>query len=157
MIMVSSCLAGLCSKYNGGDNLNKDIERLVREGRAIVVCPEQMGGCPTPRNPCEIASNKTGQDVLDGNAKVIDSKGQECTEKFLWGAVETLKLAKLFNIEFAVLKANSPSCGCGKVYDGSFGGRLINGNGVAAQMLINNGYKVFTEEDYSNTIGRQKW
>ncbi len=148
MIMVSACLVGLDSKYNGKSNHNTDIEKLVKIGNAILVCPEQMGGCSTPRNPCEIANNCTGEDVLCGNARVVDLHGQDYTAKFLKGAAETLKVAQLFNISMAILKARSPSCGCGKIYDGTFSGRLIDGNGVAAQILINNGYKVFTEDNY---------
>ncbi len=148
MIMVSACLVGLDSRYNGESNYNANIEKLVKEGKAIVVCPEQMGGCATPRNPCEIAMNSTGEEVLLGNARVIDSQGQDYTCEFLKGADETLKVAKLFNINMAIFKSRSPSCGCGKIYDGTFSGRLIDGNGVAAQILINNGYKVLTEDNY---------
>lgn len=148
MIMVSACLAGFSSKYNGESNYNKAIESLVKSGKAIVVCPEQMGGCPTPRNPCEIADNSTGRDVLLQKARIIDCHGQDYTEKFLKGAVETLKAAQLFNISMAILKSNSPSCGCGKIYDGTFSGKIIDGNGVAAQILLDNGYKVFTEDNY---------
>lgn len=152
MIMVSTCLVGIYSKYNGENNFNADIERLVKEGKAIVVCPEQIGGCSTPRNPCEIAGKSTGQDVLCGNARVIDSEGQDYTAKFLKGAAETLKIAQLFNINMAILKSRSPSCGCGKIYDGTFSGKLIDGNGVAAQILINNGYQVFTEDNYNEFL-----
>ena len=148
MIMVSACLAGLKCRYNGESNYNSDIEKLVKEGKAILVCPEQMGGCPTPRNPCEIAHNSTGQEVLQGKAKIIDSQGQNCTSEFINGATETLKVAQLFNISMAILKSKSPSCGCGRIYDGSFRGRLTEGNGVTAQLLINNGYEVYTEDNY---------
>lgn len=148
MIMVSACLAGLKSKYNGESSYNADIERLVKGGKAILVCPEQMGGCPTPRNPCEIANNSTGQDVLIRKAEIIDIEGRNHTTEFLNGAAETLKVAQLFNISMAILKSKSPSCGCGRIYDGSFRGKLIDGNGVTAQILINNGYKVFNEENY---------
>jgi uncharacterized protein YbbK (DUF523 family) len=148
MIIVRACLVGLDSRYNGESSFNADIEKMVKEGKAIIVCPEQMGGCSTPRNPCEIAKNSTGEEVLLGNARIIDSQGQDYTAKFLKGAAETLKVAQLFNISMAILKARSPSCGCGKIYDGTFSGRLIDGNGVAAQILINNGYKVFTEDNY---------
>lgn len=152
MIMVSACLVGLYSKYDGGSNFNADIEKLVKAGKAIVVCPEQMGGCPTPRNPCEIADSLRGEDVLAGKARIIDSKGNDLTEKFARGAAETLKLARLYNIDTAILKARSPSCGSGKIYDGSFSGNLIDGNGVAAQILLDNGCKVYTENNYPENI-----
>lgn len=146
MILVSACLAGLDSKYNGKNNCNEYIEKLVRDGKAIVVCPEQMGGLPTPRDPCEISCGG-GKEVLSGKAQVIDAKGQDKTEKFLKGAEETLKVAKMYNIKTAILKSKSPSCGCGKIYDGTFGGKLTDGNGVTAELLIKNGIEVLTEED----------
>lgn len=148
MIMVSACLVGLKCRYSGDSSSNAHIEELVRKNEAILVCPEQMGGCPTPRYPCEIADNSTGQDVLDGKAKVVDSQGLSRTDEFLRGAHETLKVAQLFNISMAVLKSKSPSCGCGRIYDGSFSRQLRDGNGVTAQLLLNNGYKICTEEDY---------
>ncbi|ACL76587.1 DUF523 domain-containing protein [Ruminiclostridium cellulolyticum] len=146
MILVSACLAGLDSKYNGKNNYNGYIEKLVREGKAIMICPEQMGGLPTPRDSCEIACG-AGGDVLAGKAKVIDSKGQNQTEKFLKGARETLKVARLYNIKKAILKSKSPSCGFGRIYDGTFSGKLIEGNGVTAELLSGNGFEVMTEED----------
>ncbi len=148
MILVSACLAGLDSKYNGKSNYNKYIERLVREGKAIMVCPEQMGGLPTPRDSCEIVCG-VGGDVLEGKSKIIDSKGQNQTEKFLKGAEETLKVGRLYNIKKAILKSKSPSCGVGKIYDGTFSGKLTEGNGVTAELLVRNGFEVITEEEFS--------
>ncbi|EPR11990.1 DUF523 domain-containing protein [Ruminiclostridium papyrosolvens] len=146
MILVSACLAGLDSKYNGKSNYNEYIEKLVREGKAIMVCPEQMGGLPTPRDSCEIDCGD-GRDVLSGKSNIIDSKGQNQTEKFLKGAEEALKVARLYNIKKAILKSKSPSCGVGKIYDGTFSGKLVKGNGVTAELLIRNGFEVITEED----------
>ncbi|EGD49760.1 protein of unknown function DUF523 [Ruminiclostridium papyrosolvens DSM 2782] len=148
MILVSACLAGLDSKYNGKSNYNEYIERLVREGKAIMVCPEQMGGLPTPRDSCEIVCG-VGGDVLEGKSKIIDSKGQNQTEKFLKGAEETLKVGRLYNIKKAILKSKSPSCGVGKIYDGTFSGKLTEGNGVTAELLVRNGFEVITEEEFS--------
>ncbi len=145
MILVSACLAGLDSKYNGKSNYNEYIERLVREGKAILVCPEQLGGLPTPRECCEIVCGDGGA-VLSGKAKIIDSKGQNQTEKFIKGAEETLKVGKLYKINKAILKSKSPSCGVGKIYNGTFSGKLIEGNGVTAELLIRNGFEVITEE-----------
>ncbi len=146
MILVSACLAGLDSKYNGKSNYNEYVEKLVREGKAIMVCPEQMGGLPTPRDSCEIVCGDGG-DVLSGKSNIIDSKGQDQTEKFLKGAEETLKVGKLYNINKAILKSKSPSCGVDKIYDGTFSGKLIEGNGVTAELLKRNGFEVITEED----------
>jgi uncharacterized protein YbbK (DUF523 family) len=142
-------LRGL-TKYNGSNNLNKDILQLVKEGKAIVVCPEQMGGCSTPRKPCEILSS-TGKDVLDKKGKIINNAGEDVTDRFIAGAYETLKLANLFNIEAAIQKSKSPTCGCGEIYDGSFSGRLVKGNGVTAELLMQNGYKVISDIDWNES------
>jgi uncharacterized protein YbbK (DUF523 family) len=147
MILVSACLAGLDSRYSGESNHNAYIEKLVREGKAIIACPEQLGGCPTPRPPCEIACGASGRDVLEGKGQIIDTEGKNQTKRFVKGAEETLKIARLYNVKSAILKSRSPSCGCGKIYDGTFTGKLIDGNGVAAEILLQNGYQVFTEED----------
>ncbi len=148
MILVSACLAGLNSKYNGKSNYNEYIEKLVREGKAIMVCPEQMGGLPTPRDSCEIVCGDGG-DVLSGKSNIMDSKGKNQTEKFIKGAEETLKVGRLYNIKKAILKSKSPSCGVGKIYDGTFSGKLIEGNGVTAELLIKNGFEVISDEDFT--------
>ena len=148
MIMVSSCLVGLKCKYNGESCYNEKIAKLVENGKAILVCPEQMGGCSTPRNPCEIATNATGADILSGIARIVDIQGNDHTCNFLNGATETLKVAQLFNIDIAILKSKSPSCGSGEIYDGTFSRKLIEGNGVTAEILLRNGYRVYTENNY---------
>lgn len=141
MIIVSACLCGTNCKYNGGNNLNSDVLRLLADGKAIPVCPEQLGGLTTPRPTMEI-SGGTGAEVLDGKARVISSSGTDSTENFTRGAREVLNIAKAAGASEAILKANSPSCGCGKIYDGTFRGRLAEGNGVTAELLIRNGIKV---------------
>lgn len=138
MYIVSACLAGMNCKYNGGHNADPRIKKLVEEGKAMPVCPEQMGGLPIPRPPAEIKGG-TGRDVLDGKARVVNAEGADVTEAFIKGAREALKLAQLVKADKAILKAKSPSCGCGLIYDGTFSGRLIEGNGVAAQLLLDNG------------------
>ena len=140
MILVSACLLGVNCKYNGGNNYNQKIFDLVKEGKAIPICPEQLGGLTTPRRPVELA-------VIKGKKHAIDSEGNDVTENFEKGALEVLKLAKDLNIEKAVLQARSPSCGVGKIYSGKFDGKLINVNGMLAQLLINNGISVFNIED----------
>lgn len=140
MILVSACLLGVNCKYNGGNNYNQKIFDLVKEGKAIPICPEQLGGLTTPRRPVELT-------VIKGKKHAIDSEGNDVTENFEKGALEVLKLAKDLNIEKAVLQARSPSCGVGKIYSGKFDGKLINGNGMLAQLLINNGISVFDIED----------
>lgn len=136
MIIVSACLAGIRCRYDGKDNANEKVMDLVKKGNAIPVCPEQLGGLPTPRIPAEIIDDQ-----------VLNKKGINVTKNFVKGAQETLRLAKLANCTEAILKQGSPSCGYGKVYDGSHTGRVIEGMGLTAQILSQNGIHVLTEED----------
>ncbi len=146
MIIVSACLAGINCRYDGGSNRNTKVADMVAKGEAIPVCPEQLGGCPTPRQPCEIVGG-TGADVLDGRAKVANSEGRDVTCKLVKGAYETLRIATLTGAKTAVLKARSPSCGCGSIYDGTFSRRIVGGNGVTAELLLRNGIKVISETE----------
>lgn len=146
MIIVSACLCGINTKYDGGNNLNEKIRDLIKSGKAIPVCPEQLGGQSTPRPPHEIHKG-TGADVLDGRCRILGPEGDDATDEFLKGAYETLKIAKECNSKVAILKARSPSCGHGKIYDGTFTGNKIDGNGVTAELLERNGIKVYTEEN----------
>lgn len=141
MILVSACLAGINCKYNGGNNFNQKIFDLVKEGKAIPICPEQLGGLQTPRNPAE------GK-IIDGKMYVIDNQNNDVTEQFEKGAKEVLDFAKKINIKKAILQARSPSCGAGKIHSGNFDGKLIDGNGVLAELLMRNGIEVVSSEDY---------
>ncbi|AAK80295.1 uncharacterized protein YbbK (DUF523 family) [Clostridium acetobutylicum] len=145
-IIVSACLLGVNCKYSGLNNFSKKVKELCGDKKVIPVCPEQLGGMTTPRNPAEIV-NGTGKDVLEKRARVIDKEGNDVTKYFLLGAEETLKLAKIFNCSKAILKAKSPSCGLGKIYDGNFKENIIDGNGVTAEILRQNGIEVMTELD----------
>jgi uncharacterized protein YbbK (DUF523 family) len=136
MIIVSACLAGLHCRYDGAGKPSEKVIRLVEKGQAIPVCPEQLGGLPTPRAPAELIGEK-----------VMRKDGIDVTEEFHRGAREALQLARLVGAKSAILKARSPSCGWGKIYDGSFSGRLIDGNGIFAELCKNNGMDVRTEED----------
>ncbi|WAM30978.1 DUF523 domain-containing protein [Caldicellulosiruptor naganoensis] len=130
--LISSCLIGLNTKYDGTNNLRSEIvERLKKEYILIPVCPEQLGGLPTPRNPCEIK---------DG--RVFDIQGRDLTDNFYRGAIETLKVARFFGADIAFLKSKSPSCGFGKVYDGSFSKKLVDGIGITAKILGENGIEI---------------
>ena len=150
-ILVSACLLGTNCKYSGGNNLTPNVLELMKEHTLIPVCPEQLGGLTTPRNPCEIYSGD-GSEVLGGRAKVINNIGEDLTVQFVKGAQETLNLAKLYGCTSAILKANSPSCGCGIIYDGSFNRKLKEGSGVTAQLLLDNGIIVMTENDFEEKL-----
>ena len=132
MIIVSACLLGENCKYSGGNNKSENVIKYLEDKEYILVCPEQLGGLSTPRNPSEIITygNKDGNDVLSGCTKVLSNKGIDVTKNFIQGAEETLKIAKEHNAKTAILKAGSPSCGYKKIYDGSFLGNKIQGMGV---------------------------
>ncbi len=135
-ILVSACLAGKRCRYDGKDNGVPQIQQLHAEGRCVLVCPEELGGLPTPRTPAEIVGSQ-----------VLTKDGQDVTEAFNAGAAAGLKIAQSENIKEAILKAKSPSCGCGQIYDGSFSRKLIVGNGHFAAQLLSAGIKVKTELD----------
>jgi len=115
----------------------------------VPLCPEVLGGRPVPRVPCEIKGG-SGADVLDGRAKVYEKTGADVTEEMKEGAALTAAAALRMGIKTAVLKSKSPSCGCGRIYDGTFSGRLIDGNGTAAEALIRAGIKVYNEENFAH-------
>lgn len=140
MYIVSSCLAGIRCRYDGKCCENKIIAKLVKHGKAIPVCPEQLAGLSTPRSCCEIVFE-------NDRKKVLSHEGQDLTEQFADGALKTLEIAKVIGIKKAILKSKSPSCGCGLIYDGTFSGKLIGGNGLTADLLLKNGIEVLTERD----------
>lgn len=144
-ILVSACLLGQNCRYDGCSKNNEAILALRSKYYLIPVCPELLGGLPIPREPCEI-SGGAGYDVFAGKAKVVDKSRNDKTAYFIKGAQETLALAKNAGIGKAVLKSKSPSCGCGKIFDGTFSGRLINGDGVATALLKRNGILVYMED-----------
>ena len=135
-IIVSMCLAGIPCNYIGEACPSPKVIDLVDQGRAIPLCPEQLGGLPTPRTPAE---------QLDG--KVITKDGRDVTAEFKMGAQRTLLIAQQVGAEVAILKARSPSCGKGIIYDGTHSGTLIEGNGETADLLIKNGIQVLTDEE----------
>lgn len=151
MIIVSSCLAGMKVRYNSTDCLDETIRKLVEEKRAVTVCPELLGGFVTPRDPAENVGG-TGEDVLDGKARVVEKSGEDVTGLYMKGAFETLKIAKELGATTVVLKENSPSCGSSRIYDGSFGNRRISGNGVTTALLRREGIVVLSEEQFAKSI-----
>ena len=130
-LLISACLLGENCKYSGGNNYAPAVEALRERYDLIPVCPEQLGGLPTPRVPSE---------RLGG--KVLNREGADVTDAFLLGAEKTLEIAQAQGIKRAVLQERSPSCGCGTIYDGTFSGALIPGDGVTAELLQKHGIEV---------------
>lgn len=137
-VLVSACLLGVNCRYNGIPKENEAVKVLLnREDITLIpVCPEQLGGLPTPRTPSE---------RKDGS--VVSSEGEDRTVTFSRGAEETLRLAELYRCAAALLKERSPSCGNKEVYDGSFTGTVVPGEGVTAELLRKNGVTVFGESE----------
>jgi uncharacterized protein YbbK (DUF523 family) len=146
LVLVSACLAGCACRYDGGANPTSEVARLVAEGRAIQVCPEEDGGLPTPRPPAEIVGGD-GHDVLEGRARVMTKDGTDVTDIYLTGARIALERARAAGVTKAILKARSPSCGKGAIYDGTFTRTRATGDGVTAALLMRNGIEVVTERD----------
>ncbi len=148
MKIVSACLAGENCKWNGKNNLSEAVRKMLERGEAVAACPEMLGGLSTPRKPCGILGGD-GADVLDGKASVRSvGGGENFTAQFVKGAEELLKIAKASGADEAILKARSPSCGCGATWklDGNLENHVAEGDGVAAALLKRNGIKVRTED-----------
>jgi uncharacterized protein YbbK (DUF523 family) len=135
-ILVSNCLLGCECRYKGDGCRCDGVLALAPEHTLIGVCPEQAGGLPTPRDPSEIQGER-----------VMSCSGADNTEHYSRGAEIALHLAKLNQVDFAIMKAKSPSCGKGRIYDGSFTGAMCDGNGVTVSLLLQNGIPVFTEDE----------
>ena len=145
MYLISACLVGVKCRYDGMNIPAKELELLFQKGEALPVCPELLGGLACPRECCEI--DKTPGSSL----KVISKSNQDLSAAFLLGAAKTLEICKLLHIHTAILKSKSPSCGYGEIYDGSFSGRLIAGNGITAQLLAQNNIAVFNELNWKSS------
>ncbi|HEY9900286.1 MAG TPA: DUF523 domain-containing protein [Pantanalinema sp.] len=145
MILVSACLIGTKCRYDGGGfSQYPELADLVAKGGAIPVCPEELGGLPTPRPPAELVGGD-GAAVLRGEARIVRQDGTDVTEAFLAGAEAAARLAERHGVARAILKARSPSCGCNSVYDGTFTGRVVPGQGVTAARLAAMGIAVTDE------------
>lgn len=141
-ILVSACLLGVNCKYSGSNNNVEGIIKQMENVTLIPICPEQLGGLTTPRPPAEI----------NEEASIFSKEGNDVTRQFKLGAEETLKIAKMYNCEYAILKERSPSCGSNQVYDGSFTGKVKQGEGIAASLLKRNGIKVYSEENFKELV-----
>ena len=144
-ILVSACLLGVVCRYDGKGQAIPRLNELLAACEVIPVCPEQLGGLPTPRTPSE----RVGE-------KVLAQDGTDVTCAFARGAMEALRLARLTGARLALLKARSPSCGSGEIYDGSFTGRTVPGNGVAAQALVDAGIEIFNEGQIDRLLSKLK-
>jgi len=153
MRVVSACLCGINCKYNGASNRCEEFVKEMRAGQVLPLCPEQLGGLTTPRHACEIVGG-TGADVLYGQARVINKAGEDVTVAFVKGAQECLTIMQMAGIKEAVLQRRSPSCGVGKIYDGTFSGHLIPGDGVTAALFRKQGIKVWNDEEYLQHQGK---
>ncbi|CAH2461469.1 MULTISPECIES: DUF523 domain-containing protein [Bacillus] len=149
MIVISACLGGIACRYDGNDNLVSKIEELLQREDTTLVCPEVLGGLPTPRPSAEIIGGN-GDDVLDGTAKVITKEGQDVTEAFVLGAYKALEQIKGLNPEYIILKERSPSCGSSTIYTGEFNGNKQIGYGVTTALFKRHGFIVISEEDFEN-------
>jgi len=144
MILVSSCITGLKCRYNGTSSYNESLLKKLN-CNYIHICPELLAGFGIPRKPCEIYGG-TGEDVLAGNAKIIDQDGLDITEQMLIGVKEALKICIENKVTKAYLQTKSPSCGYTKIYDGSFSSTLKHGNGIFSALLIKNNVKIIEVE-----------
>lgn len=145
LILVSACLAGVNCRYNGGNSKIEEIAQMVHSGKAIAVCPEVLGGLETPRACSEIISDREG-------LKVVSDQGANITHAFKEGARKTLELVKVLDINTAILQSRSPSCGFGKIYDGTFTGQLKKGNGFTAELLAQHGIEIYTDENFGEEM-----
>ena len=133
-LLISACLLGRNCKYNGGSNYTPLVEELKKRFDLVPVCPECLGGLPIPREPSERVGDK-----------VLSRAGADVTAAFQRGAEKALAIARREGVKRAVLKERSPSCGCGSIYDGTFTGAVVPGNGLAAELLLANGVEIFGE------------
>lgn len=146
MKIVSACFLGIRCRHDGNTKPNEKVIALMNNEVLIPVCPEQLGGLPTPRARGEI-DGTSGDNVIDGNGKVIDPDGNDVSMHYLKGAEEVLRIARICSVKEAILKQKSPSCGCGYIYDGTFSGKLKEGDGVTTAFLKKNGINVISEDD----------
>ena len=140
-ILISACLLGEKCRYDGRNCFTPDIEKLKIKYNLIPVCPEVLGGLTIPRNPAE-----------QKGSRVFDNQGLDLTENFFKGSQKCLETAKANNCKIAILKTKSAACGVGQIYDGTFSGRLVQGNGVTVKLLLEAGIEVYTEKHITELL-----
>ena len=140
-ILVSACLMGVGCRYDGKSNQLPQLEQLMKQHTCIPVCPEILGGLPTPRVPAERQGSK-----------IMTQDGQDVTQQFVRGTAEVLRLADLYHCKAALLKERSPSCGSGQIYDGTFTKTLTEGDGLTAEMLKRKGIAVYGESQIGELV-----
>ena len=143
MIAMSACLAGIPCRYDGKEKGCAACRERILQGDVVLVCPEVMGGLPIPRPPAELPGGDA-EAVWEGRSRITNREGRDVTEQYLRGAEKILNLCREHNIREVWLKAKSPACGCGAVYDGSFQGRLTRGDGILAALLRKENITVVT-------------
>jgi uncharacterized protein YbbK (DUF523 family) len=141
MKLISACLLGVNCNFEGKSWLQPELLKEFKKGNLFPVCPEVLGGLSVPRVPSEIQGG-TGSDVLYGKAKVVSLQGVDVTKEFVNGAHAVLRIAKSVGATEALLTEKSPSCGCERIFDGSFSDKFVNGDGVTAALLKKNGIQV---------------
>ncbi|ANF82830.1 hypothetical protein A3K93_11960 [Acinetobacter sp. NCu2D-2] len=148
---ISACLLGHKVRYDGKDCLVQDILNHLLPQQYVTLCPEIAGGLPTPRPAAEIQFG-SGQIVLERKISILNILHEDVSEAFIQGAYAALKVAQDFQVTHAILKANSPSCGSGLIYDGSFSGNKISGDGVTAALFKQHGIVVLTEDEFLQSL-----
>lgn len=141
IILVSACLLGHACRYDGQSKPHAGVAELLKKHTLVPICPEVQGGLPTPRPPAEIQDNR-----------VVNSEGRDVTDFYQRGAQAALELAKILGADTAVLKQRSPSCGSGQIHNGKFDGGLVDGWGIAAKLLRDNGIAVYSENEVENLL-----
>ena len=147
-ILISPCLIGIRTRWDESCDEIEELIQLVKSGQAVFLCPEQLGGLTTPREPSEIEPGHTAEDILRGKAKILSITGTDVTEQFVVGAERILKFCQDMGIEIAILKSDSPTCGSKRTYDGTFTNTIIPGKGITAELLEQNGIKVYNEKNF---------
>ncbi|PWC22198.1 DUF523 domain-containing protein [Brenneria roseae subsp. roseae] len=155
-ILISACLSGFPVRYNGSARLSVEgyLTQWRQQSRLVMFCPELSAGFPTPRPPAEIIPSPTGTSVITQGARVVETTGDDVTERYILGAWLTLEMAQRHDCRFALLTEGSPSCGNNVIYSGRFDGSQISGRGVTAELLRNHGIEVFSDREIDQLIAR---